>query len=261
MVPFAYAAAASAPAAIRHVAQRRDAEFIAGGTDMLQLLQDGVRSPSELIDINRLPMTAIEVGPNGARLGALARMADVADDPRIRAEFPMVAEALLASASPQVRNMATIGGNLLQRTRCLYFRDVATPCNRREPGSGCPAQEGANWLNAILGGSPQCIAVYPGDLAVALIALDAEVLVQGAAALAPARGGGGSGRPAAGGRCSGRGRRALGRRRRAARTERVQGDAAAADRRARAAHGRRPRVNRSIGRPISRVDGPAKVTG
>ena len=179
MVPFAYAAAASAPAAIRHVAQRRDAEFIAGGTDMLQLLQDGVRSPSELIDINRLPMTAIEVGPNGARLGALARMADVADDPRIRAEFPMVAEALLASASPQVRNMASIGGNLLQRTRCLYFRDVATPCNRRAPGTGCPALDGENRLNAILGGSVHCIATYPGDLAVALVALDADVHIDG----------------------------------------------------------------------------------
>ena len=179
MVPFAYAAAASAPAAIRHVAQRRDAEFIAGGTDMLQLLQDGVRSPSELIDINRLPMTAIEVGPKGARLGALARMADVADDPRIRAEFPMVAEALLASASPQVRNMASIGGNLLQRTRCLYFRDVATPCNRRAPGTGCPAFDGENRLNAILGGSVHCIATYPGDLAVALVALDADVHIDG----------------------------------------------------------------------------------
>src|SRR5205814_4506342 len=109
---------------------------------------------------------------------ALARMADVADDPRLRAEFPMVAEALLASASPQVRNMASIGGNLLQRTRCLYFRDVATPCNRRAPGTGCPALDGENRLNAILGGSPECIAVYPGDLAVALVALDAEVLVQ-----------------------------------------------------------------------------------
>jgi xanthine dehydrogenase YagS FAD-binding subunit len=181
MVPFAYAAAASAPAAIRHVAQARGAEFIAGGTDMLQLLQEGVRSPSELIDINRLPLTAIEVGAQGARLGALVRMADVADDPRIRAEFPVVAEALLASASPQVRNMASIGGNLLQRTRCLYFRDVATPCNRREPGTGCPALDGENRLNAILGGSVHCIATYPGDLAVALVALDAEVHVEGAA--------------------------------------------------------------------------------
>ena len=179
-MPFAYAAAPSAPAAIRHAAQGRGAEFIAGGTDMLQLLQEGVRSPSELIDINRLPMTAIDVGPQGARLGALARMADVADDRRIREQFPVVAEALLASASPQVRNMASIGGNLLQRTRCLYFRDVATPCNRREPGTGCPALDGENRLNAILGGSPHCIATYPGDLAVALVALDAEVHVEGA---------------------------------------------------------------------------------
>ena len=180
MVPFAYAAARSAETAIARVAGVQGAEFIAGGTDMLQLLQERVREPSELIDITRLPLAEIAAGPEGARIGALARMADVADDPGIRQHFPAVAEALLASASPQVRNMATIGGNLLQRTRCLYFRDVATPCNRREPGSGCPAQEGENRLNAILGGSPQCIAVYPGDLAVALVALDAAVLVQGA---------------------------------------------------------------------------------
>jgi xanthine dehydrogenase YagS FAD-binding subunit len=106
-------------------------------------------------------------------------MAEVAGDRRIEAEFPVVAQALLASASPQVRNMATIGGNLLQRTRCVYFRDVATPCNKREPGSGCPAQDGENRMNAILGGSPHCIAAYPGDLAVALVALEAQVHVSG----------------------------------------------------------------------------------
>src|SRR5262245_4751755 len=146
---------------------------------MLQLLQEGVRAPAELIDITRLPLAAIHVGGAGAHIGALARMADVADDPRIQAGFPAVAEALLASASAQVRNMATIGGNLLQRTRCLYFRDVATPCNKREPGSGCPAQDGQNRLNAILGGSQDCIATYPGDLAVALVALDAQVHISG----------------------------------------------------------------------------------
>jgi len=180
-MPVAYAAAASEAGAIARVARAQGAEFIAGGTDMLQLLQERVRAPAELIDINRLPLAAIEVGADGARIGALARMADVADHPGIRAGFPAVAEALLASASPQVRNMASIGGNLLQRTRCLYFRDVATPCNRRVPGSGCPAREGQNRLHAILGGSPHCIAVYPGDLAVALVALDADVHVRGAA--------------------------------------------------------------------------------
>ena|SRR5438128_1115183 len=179
MVPFAYAAAPTTDAAIAHVGRRRGAEFIAGGTDMLPLLQDGVRAPSELIDINGLPLSGIEMTPAHARIGALSRMADVADDPRIRREFPVVAEALLASASPQVRNMATIGGNLLQRTRCLYFRDVATPCNKREPGSGCPAQDGQNRMNAVLGGSAHCIAAYPGDLAVALTALDAWVEVAG----------------------------------------------------------------------------------
>jgi len=179
MVPFAYASARSARAAITRAAQIDGAEFIAGGTDMLQLLQERVHAPVELIDINGLPLSGIEVGPDGSRIGALVRMAEVADDRRIQEQFPVVAQALLASASPQVRNMARIGGNLLQRTRCLYFRDVATPCNKREPGSGCPAQEGANRMNAILGGSPYCIATYPGDLAVALVALEAEVQITG----------------------------------------------------------------------------------
>ena len=181
MTPVAYAAATSEAAAVARVARGQGAEFIAGGTDMLQLLQERVRAPAELIDINRLPLTGIEVGPGGARIGALARMADVAGHPGIRAQFPAVSEALLLSASAQVRNMASIGGNLLQRTRCLYFRDVTTPCNRREPGRGCSALEGQNRLHAILGGSPHCIAVYPGDLAVALVALDASVHVRGAA--------------------------------------------------------------------------------
>jgi xanthine dehydrogenase YagS FAD-binding subunit len=179
VLPFAYAAARSAQAAIDRVAHVRGAEFIAGGTDMLQLLQERVRAPAELIDINRLPLAGVEVGPAGARIGALARMAEVADDRRIQERFPVVAQALLASASAQVRNRATIGGNLLQRTRCLYFRDSATPCNKREPGTGCPAQDGENRLNAILGGGPHCIATYPGDLAVALVALDAQVEVAG----------------------------------------------------------------------------------
>ena len=181
MVPFAYAAASTVPAAITHVAKTPGAEFIAGGTDMLQLLQESVRSPAELVDINGLPLGGIDVGHDGVRIGALARMAAVADDARVRTHCPAVAEALLASASGQVRNMASIGGNLLQRTRCLYFRDVATPCNKRAPGSGCPAQDGENRMNAILGGSPHCIATYPGDLAVALVALDAVVHVTGLA--------------------------------------------------------------------------------
>ncbi|HEY3190646.1 MAG TPA: xanthine dehydrogenase family protein subunit M [Solirubrobacteraceae bacterium] len=180
MTPFAYAAAPSIEAASRHVARGAGAEFIAGGTDLLQLLQEGVRRPAELVDVNGLNLGDIEVTAGRARIGALCRMAEVADDPGIRREFPAVAEALLASASPQVRNMATIGGNLLQRTRCLYFRDVAMPCNKREPGSGCPAQDGQNRMNAILGGSAHCIATYAGDLAVALVALDATLEIAGA---------------------------------------------------------------------------------
>jgi xanthine dehydrogenase YagS FAD-binding subunit len=179
MVPFAYAAAPSADAAVAYVARRRGVEFIAGGTDMLQLLQEGVRAPAELIDINRLPLDGIVVDADAVRIGATARMSDVANHPRIRADYPAVAEALLLSASPQVRNMATIGGNLLQRTRCVYFRDVVTPCNKRAPGSGCSALDGDNRLHAILGGGPYCIATYPGDLAVALVALDANVVIHG----------------------------------------------------------------------------------
>ena len=179
MTPFAYAVADSPGAAIERVAATRGASFIAGGTDMLQLLQDGVAEPSELIDINRLPFAGIDVDDRGATIGALARMADVAGDARIQREFPVVSQALLLSASQQVRNMASIGGNLLQRTRCLYFRDATVPCNKRVPGSGCPARDGANRMNAILGVSEQCIAAYPGDLAVALVALDAETVVSG----------------------------------------------------------------------------------
>jgi xanthine dehydrogenase YagS FAD-binding subunit len=124
-------------------------------------------------------MSEISSGPQGLRLGALARMADVADHPAVRDEYPVISQALLASASPQVRNMATIGGNLLQRTRCAYFRDTAMPCNRREPGSGCSAIDGENRLHAVLGGSDHCIATHASDLAVALVACDAVVVVTG----------------------------------------------------------------------------------
>jgi len=181
MVPFAYTAVADPISAIRRAADGTGVEFIAGGTDMLQLLQEGVRAPVELVDINGIGFDDISVAVDGVRIGAMARLADVADDVTIRERVPVVAEALQESASPQVRNMATVGGNLLQRTRCLYFRDPTTPCNKREPGSGCSALEGQNRINAILGGSPHCFAAYPGDFAVALIAADAEVIVAGAA--------------------------------------------------------------------------------
>jgi xanthine dehydrogenase YagS FAD-binding subunit len=179
MVPFAFSAVTDPISAVRRVAEGSGVEFIAGGTDMLQLLQEGVRTPNELVDINGIGFDDVSVAVDGVRIGAMARLSDVADDPVIRERFPVVAEALQESASPQVRNMATVGGNLLQRTRCLYFRDPTTPCNKRQPGSGCSALEGQNRINAILGGSSHCFAAYPGDFAVALIAAEAEVMITG----------------------------------------------------------------------------------
>jgi xanthine dehydrogenase YagS FAD-binding subunit len=179
MVPFAYTSVSDPLAAIERAGGGTGVEYIAGGTDMLQLLQDGVRAPLELVDINGIGFDDVSVAIDGVRIGAMARLADVADDPVIRERYPALAEALHESASPQVRNMATMAGNLLQRTRCLYFRDVTTPCNKRVPGSGCSARGGQNRVNAILGNSAQCIAAYPGDLAVALIAADAELMVRG----------------------------------------------------------------------------------
>jgi xanthine dehydrogenase YagS FAD-binding subunit len=165
-------------------AGRNDAptEYIAGGTDMVQLLQEYVRRPDHLVSLAGLLDDRIEVGSQGLRLGAAATMADVAAHPAVAQQFPVIAEALLNSASPQVRNQATMGGNLLQRTRCPYFRDVGyTACNKREPGTGCSALGGENRWHAVLGTSEDCIAANPSDLAVALIALDAVVEVHGAA--------------------------------------------------------------------------------
>ncbi len=174
----AYSAVVDASAAIARTRAEGDLTYIAGGTDVLQLMQEGVLRPRELLDINGLSMARISQQVDGVRIGALCRLNDVADDPLIRDKFAVLAEALAQTASPQVRNMATIGGNLLQRTRCPYFRDVVTPCNKRQLGTGCSALEGQNRLHAILGASAHCIAVHPSDLAVALLALDAEVLVQ-----------------------------------------------------------------------------------
>src|SRR5437868_10880121 len=134
-----------------------NAKFIAGGTDLLQLMKDSVERPQQLVDIQNLPLDPIEFRDDGARIGALVRMSDAADHPQLRQRYPLVAEALLASASPQVRNMASFGGNLLQRTRCGYFRDVGSPCNKRAPGTGCPAIGGDHRRLAILGGSDKCI--------------------------------------------------------------------------------------------------------
>src|SRR3954470_12780007 len=160
-------------------AQQSDAKFIAGGTDLMQLMQDFVERPKRLVDIDGLPLDGVTIGADGVRIGALVRMADLADHAEIRRQYPVVAEALLASASPQVRNMATIGGNLLQRTRCGYFRDVGSPCNKREPGTGCSALDGLNRMHAILGGSAACVATHASDLAVALVALDAQLELVG----------------------------------------------------------------------------------
>lgn len=169
--------------ASRDAAARAGAEpgnmFIAGGTDLMQLLKDNVFAPTRLVDIDPLSMREIEVTPSGIRMGALARMSDVALHPAVRRDWPVIAEALLASASPQVRNMATMGGNVLQRTRCGYFRDTGFACNKRLPGSGCPAIRGENRMLAILGGSEHCIASHASDLAVALVALDATVEIRG----------------------------------------------------------------------------------
>src|SRR2546429_4523228 len=157
------------------------AEYIAGGTDMVQLLQEDVRRPERLVSLAGLLDNRIEVVAQGLTIGAAATMAEVAAHPAVVEQFPVISQALLNSASPQVRNQATIGGNLLQRTRCPYFRDVGYgACNKRVPGSGCAAIGGENRWHAVLGTSDDCIAVNPSDLAVALVALDAAVEVRGA---------------------------------------------------------------------------------
>jgi xanthine dehydrogenase YagS FAD-binding subunit len=173
----------SAALAFRAQAGRNDApaEYIAGGTDMVQLLQENVRRPARLVSLAGLLDNRIEYSPPGLRLGAGATMAEVAAHPAVVEQFPVISEALLNSASPQVRNQATMGGNLLQRTRCPYFRDVGYgACNKRAPGSGCAAIGGENRWHAVLGTSENCIAANASDLAVALVALDASIEVRGA---------------------------------------------------------------------------------
>ncbi len=181
MHPFAYTRASRPEDAIAAVGPEPGASFFAGGTTLLDLMKLDVMTPSRLVDVNALPLAAIEPIPGGLRIGALARMSDVARDPRVAEGFPVVAEALLNSASPQLRNMASMGGNVLQRTRCSYFRDLAARCNKRQPGSGCDALDGINRMHAILGTSEACIATHASDLAVALVALDATLRVRGAA--------------------------------------------------------------------------------
>jgi xanthine dehydrogenase YagS FAD-binding subunit len=155
---------------------------IAGGTNLLDLMKENVMSPPQLVDINLIAQAGLDriedAGNGGLRLGALARNADTAYHPLVRERYPLLSSAILAGASPQLRNMATNGGNLLQRTRCMYFYDVGVPCNKREPGTGCPAKHGINRQLAILGTSEQCIATHPSDMCVALRALDAVVHVR-----------------------------------------------------------------------------------
>jgi xanthine dehydrogenase YagS FAD-binding subunit len=180
MRPFTYERATDPQAAIR-AASRPGAKFISGGTNLLDLMKVDVERPLHLVDISRLPMRAIEETPEGGlRIGAQMPNADVAAERRVRTRYPVLSEALLAGASGQLRNKASTGGNLLQRTRCPYFYDTAAACNKRSPGSGCAAIDGFNRMHAVLGASDACIAVHPSDMAVALVALDAEVELLGA---------------------------------------------------------------------------------
>jgi xanthine dehydrogenase YagS FAD-binding subunit len=182
MTPFAYARATDPQQAVTEISARPQGKFLGGGTNLIDLMKMGVETPAHLIDITRLPLAGVEELPDGkgVRIGALARNSDVAAHELIRSRYPVLSEAFLSGASPQLRNMATVGGNLLQRTRCYYFYEPAFPqCNKRKPGSGCGALEGFNRIHAILGQSDQCIAVHPSDMCVALAALDAIVRVRG----------------------------------------------------------------------------------
>jgi xanthine dehydrogenase YagS FAD-binding subunit len=180
MRTFEYLQASDADQAVAVVTGDRAADFLAGGTTQLDLMKDGVLSPGRLVDITRLPMRGVAVLDGTLRVGALTTMEELAADQAVRRDLPFVREALLLGASVQLRNMATIGGNLLQRTRCRYFRDpTVAACNKREPGTGCAALTGANRMHAILGTSEHCIATHASDLAVPLIAMEAVVHVQG----------------------------------------------------------------------------------
>jgi xanthine dehydrogenase YagS FAD-binding subunit len=179
MRPFNYSRATDAATAVQAVAGNKEAKFLAGGTNILDLMKEGVENPSALVDVLRLSLSQIRELKGGVSIGALARNTDTANHPIIRQNYPLLSQAILAGASGQIRNMATNGGNLMQRTRCQYFYDTAMPCNKREPGTGCGAREGINRIHAVLGYSEQCVATYPGDMANALYALDAVVRVRG----------------------------------------------------------------------------------
>ena len=181
MINFDYARAVDVADATRQIASFPGAKFIAGGTNLIDLMKEDVERPLRLVDISRLPLNKVEETEGGVRIGALVPNSDLAYHPLIELRYPLLSSALLAGASQQLRNMASVGGNLMQRTRCLYFYDVETPCNKREPGSGCSAINGFNRMHAILGASDACIATHPSDMCVALAALDAKIHVTGPA--------------------------------------------------------------------------------
>jgi xanthine dehydrogenase YagS FAD-binding subunit len=182
MRPFEYERATDVGSALTLLAEAPDAKFLGGGTNLVDLMRLGVETPATLVDVTRLPFGDVrERGDGGIAIGAGVRNSVLAAEPLVRDRYPALAEALLSGASGQLRNLATVGGNLLQRTRCLYFQDVTKPCNKREPGSGCPAREGEHRNLAIMGHSEQCVATHPSDMAVPLAAFDAVVRVVGPA--------------------------------------------------------------------------------
>ena len=182
MRPLTYERATDPAAAVALVAGNPRAAYLAGGTNLVDHLKLGVAAPDVLVDVSRLPLDDVEaLDDGGLRVGAAVRNSDLAAHPVVRRSYPVLAQALLAGASGQIRNAATTAGNLLQRTRCVYFQDVTTPCNKRDPGSGCSALEGFSRSHAVLGASDRCVATHPSDLAVALAALDATVVVLGPA--------------------------------------------------------------------------------
>ena len=179
MKTFSYLRPLDVDTALRAITAQPDAKFLGGGTNLVDLMREGIEQPETVIDITRLPLSAVEELPDGGlRIGALVRNSHLAAHPMIRTRYPVLAQAILLGASGQLRNMATVGGNLLQRTRWLYFYDTASACNKRQPGAGCAAREGFTRNHAVLGTSEHCLATHPSDLSVALAALDAAVEVE-----------------------------------------------------------------------------------
>jgi xanthine dehydrogenase YagS FAD-binding subunit len=173
---FSYSKPQTAASALNEACQRKDARYIGGGTNLIDLMKENVEQPEHLIDVSDLQPVAIETVPGGGiKIGAAVKNSDLADHNLVRSLYPVLSKALVSGASPQLRNMATVAGNIMQRTRCYYFYDIHSACNKRVPGTGCDAIEGYNRMNAVLGGSKHCIAVHPSDMAVAMVCLDAVV--------------------------------------------------------------------------------------